>query len=490
MINTKIIATIGPASFELETLKKMIKSGMNVARLNFSHGEHDSHLEFLQNIRKASSDTKTPVAIIADLCGPRIRLKNLPEDGVFVKKGHTVIFSSLEDFGEFEKKLIIPVSYKNLHKDIKVGEKILIEDGHYAFKVIKLSDEKIYTKALLDATLRTKKGMNFPDTKLKIDTITLKDKKDLAFAVKNNIDFIAMSFVSSKKDIIDLRNILEREEKKYKDNDVFKYYKSKKHVLKKTRIIAKIERPEAVENIDEIIDCSDAIMVARGDLGIEMQVEKVPVIQKTIIEKCLNKVKPVIVATQMLNSMIDNQRPTRAEVSDVANAIIDGADAIMLSGETASGKYPVEAVQVMTRISKEIELEKMKEVKADIKDNLKKNISEAIGESAISLMKMTKAKAIVCTTVTGFTARNIARFKPGGMNIALTPFDYVQRQLALSWGVVPVLIKNLENSESLFEEAKKIIAEKNIMKKGESFVLVSSHPFGYSDSNLIKMDIF
>ncbi len=339
---TKIICTIGPASRKLATLRAMIKAGMNVARLNFSHGTYADHAKLMKNILAAAKPEGEPVALLQDLQGPKIRLGLLPDEGVVIKKGQTVVFKTDAKCFVDGKTPTFPVTFANLHKDVKPGHRVLIDDGLLEVAVNEIRDREIQAQVVNGGKLTSHKGMNFPDSTLHVSPITEKDRKDLAFGVKQGVDWIALSFVTSAKDIKHLRSLIQQTgrtkgAKAAKGNMV-------------PRIIAKIEKHEAVKNFDEILAAADGIMVARGDLGIEIPAEDVPIRQKEIIEKCRLAGKPVVVATQMLDSMTRNPRPTRAEVSDVANAVCDHADAVMLSGESATGSYPVETVQMMGKI--------------------------------------------------------------------------------------------------------------------------------------------
>jgi len=338
MKRTKIVCTIGPASDRKAILKRMINSGMNVARLNFSHNVLSYHAKLIKTLRALAKETKNPIAIIQDLQGPRIRLGDLPAKGLVVKKGQEVVLTTSKSH---QNK--IPVTYEKMHLDIEPKDRILIADGLMELVAEKIAGRDILCRVVIGGTLFSHKGINLPDTNVSVPSLTDKDKTDLLFGVKQNVDFVAMSFVRTAKDVYDLKYLIQ------------KYAKKLKLKTAPIRVVVKIERKEAIENIDEIIEATDAVMVARGDLGIELPAEDVPLMQKMIIDKCLQAAKPVIVATQMLDSMIHSPRPTRAEVSDVANAVIDHTDAVMLSGETASGDFPVETVDTMRKIIEKAE---------------------------------------------------------------------------------------------------------------------------------------
>ncbi len=338
---TKIVCTIGPASAIPTKLLQMIKSGMNVARLNMSHGTYASHRSMIKMISVAAKKAGEPVALLADIQGPKIRLGILPEAGVDLKNGSVVIFTTASDT---YRDGILPVTYKNMHRDVKVGDRVMIDDGILEVKVTKVNGKEVSAKVVNGGKVTSHKGMNFPDTTLKVSPITDKDKKDVAFAVKQRVQWIAMSFVTRPEDVRTMRKLIRSV--------------SVGRVIDSPLLIVKIEKHEALKRFDEILKVADAIMVARGDLGVETPAEDVPLRQKEMIAKCRAAGKPVVVATQMLDSMIRNPRPTRAEVSDVANAVIDGAQAVMLSGETATGKYPVEAVAMMQKIILDTEASK------------------------------------------------------------------------------------------------------------------------------------
>ncbi len=498
MKHTKIVATIGPASEKKTMIIKMMKAGMNVARLNFSHGTYRQHSGFIRTLRLSAKEMKTRVAIIQDLQGPRIRIGEAGKNGIKIKSGETVILASdllLKKIGKVKDK-VIPIQYHNLYKDIKVGDRILIDDANIQLIAEKIKDKLIYAKVEVEGIIKTHKGMNFPDSKISCPPVTEKDLADADFGVSKNVDFMALSFVKSADDVIKFRKYVYQLERKYGHKFVGRR-RLKEEDFKKdiegthTGIIVKVERREAVEDIDRIIEAADGIMVARGDLGIEIPFEELPLIQKMIIEKCRKAGKPVIVATQMLDSMIRNPIPTRAEVSDVANAILDGTDAIMLSGESASGKYPLKAVQTMTKIAKETE-EKLI-VDQELKENDFKNpqsVTQAIGFVAQDIAEeVNGSKLIVCATISGFTARNICRFRTRLPIIAITPSNKTANQLVLSWGVTPIYSAFVPAFNQLLEKIKKIILAHKLANKNSVIVVVAGHPFGYKgQSNLIKIE--
>jgi len=499
MKRTKIVATIGPSSESQSMMEKLISSGMNVGRLNFSHGTYANHQILINNLREAAQKTKTTIAIMQDLQGPRIRVGEVAATGIEVKKGGVVTLVP-ENYSVPLKTvgLYIPIQYPTLYQEVKVGHAILIDDATIELEVTKIKNKAIYCKVITSGVIKTHKGMNFPKTNIKCPAITSKDWQDLDFGVKNGLDFVALSFVKDASDIIKLRRKIFLLEKKYHNNKVVSKYSLEKPQAKgkiggvHMRIIAKIERREAVRNIDEILEAADGIMVARGDLGIEMPFENLPLIQKRIIDKCRKAGKQVIVATQMLDSMIRNPLPTRAEVSDVANAILDGTDAIMLSGETAGGLYPLKAVQAMTKIAREVESRLMDE--QEIKEGEFKNlnsITQIMSFMAQDLAEdVAHAKLIVCATTSGFTARNISRFRSRVPIIAVAPAPMTVNQMSLSWGVIAYYIPFTSSFDVLSKKIKQTLLKNKLAKPQDIIVLVAGHPFGFKgQTNLIKVEV-
>lgn len=461
MKRTKIVCTIGPASNNVEILKKMIKSGMNVARLNFSHGTYESHTQLINNVRQAALESEKVIMMFQDLQGPRIRLSALPKEGIEITKGQKVTFSTSKKVPAGK----IGVTYAKLSKEIKAGHRILIADGVFEFMVNSVKGDDINCTAMTDAKLTSNKGMNFPDTSLSIPSVSAKDIADLDFGIKMGVDCVAISFVRTAKDVTDLRRRIEKLDLKYN-----------KGQLVMPKIISKIEMPDAIKNFDEILEASDAIMVARGDLGIEMPAEEVPILQKQIIRKCNEVAKPVIVATQMLESMIINPRPTRAEVSDVANAVIDHTDAVMLSGETAGGKFPVEAVSIMAKT-----IQNTEDSHYDDSDNTQcyhpeVNVTESLAEAAVALAHDIEAKAMIVLSMTGSTARFVSKFRPDLPIIVTTSSSRVSRQLTLSWGVDTIHTKRGSSDEHLIKEALEYAKKQGYLKKGDRAVLIKGHP--------------
>ncbi|MCX6739691.1 MAG: pyruvate kinase [Candidatus Parcubacteria bacterium] len=477
MKRTKIVCTIGPSSANEKTLTKMIHSGMNVARLNFSHGTYAEHRQVINLIRKLSTRFDQPITILQDLQGPRIRLGILPARGINLKLKDKVILLTAAKAKYSLKPIKLPVSYGNLHKDIKLGEKILISDGLIKLKVVRVRGREIECRVIDGGIVFSNKGMNFPETKLDIPAITSKDKNDLEFGIRVGVDMVAISFVRTAKDVLDLKKLIKKLEIKYQGKKALP-----------TQIIVKVEKREAVKNFNKILEVTDGIMVARGDLGIEMPAEDVPLVQKMMIEKCLLKIKPVIVATQMLDSMIRNPRPTRAEVSDVANAVIDHTDAVMLSGETAEGKYPVEAVKTMAQICERTEYSKYNDLDFRKIFKEKLHIDDAVSSSANLLAKDLKVKAILVASITGYTGRIVSRYRPELPIFVTTNNEKVRRQLNLSWGVIPFVLPKCQTIESLVKQALVHIKTKNHVKTGDKVIIMAGFPLGKSGNvNWIKI---
>ncbi len=461
---TKIVATIGPATDNKETMEKMVKAGMNVVRLNFSHGDFAEHLNRVKLARSVSKKVGRPIGILQDLSGPKIRTGDFKDGIVALKKGQSFVITARKCAGDAGK---VSVNYKNLPFEVKKGDIIMLNDGKNKLVVEKVSGSDIHCKVLVGGRIRGRRGVNIPGVYLNISALTAKDKRDIKFGIENDVDFMAISFVRTAKDILSLRSILKKA-----GADI--------------HIIAKIETREAVDNIDEIIEAADGIMVARGDLAIEVSAERVPILQKMIIKKCNIVGKPVIIATQMLESMINNPVPTRAEVSDVANAVLDGADAVMLSEETTLGNHSVKAVELMNRVAR------YAEENFDYGGAMRREISPAesvadsMSYSAANICRSVDAKAIIALTESGFTARMISRYKPKRSILALTPNRKTFGRLSLSFGCYPRLIKNFENLEEVVETAKKMAVEHKMAKRGDKIVIAAGIPFGVSGTtNLV-----
>lgn len=456
MKRTKIVCTIGPSSRNPKVLASLVRAGMNVARLNFSHGTAAEHTRLVGTIRRVSKTLKTPVAILQDLQGPKIRVGDLPKDGLVLKTGEDVIFTS-GNAGRGK----IPVQYARLAKDVSVGDRILLDDGLLEVRVEQKTGRDVRCRVVTGGRLTSHKGMNFPQTKLSVPGLTPKDKKDVALGVKLGVDFVALSFVRSAKDVESLRTVIAAEERK-----------QRRRQDAPIMIISKIEKHEALTHFDAILAASDAIMVARGDLGVETPAEDVPLHQKKLITAALEAGKPVIVATQMLDSMIRNPRPTRAEVSDVANAIIDHTDAVMLSGETANGAYPVEAVQIMARTAEETEKSFYDDLRIPVEDVKPAEPRMAFSQSAAVLARITPAAAIISVSVSGRMGRRLSRFRPEVPLLVATFDPRVERQLSLSWGVAPVLLKPTRDPEKAKKAMLKEAQKRKFLKRGSDYLCV------------------
>lgn len=468
MRKTKIICTIGPASETKETLLAMCKAGMNVARLNFSHGTHEEHLKKINTLKQVRTELKIPLAIMLDTKGPEFRIGTFKNHKITVEEGQTFTFTTQEIEGDETK---VSVSYKGFAKDLQKGDKILVNNGLVIFEVSDVKDSDVITIVKTGGPLSDKKSMNFPGKVLNNDFLSEQDKADLLFGIEQDVDFVAASFVSSKKDALEMRNFLNANGGKDID------------------IIAKIENQSGVENIEEICSVVDGIMVARGDLGVEIPFMEVPVVQKEIEQKCRMLGKRVIIATEMLESMITNIRPTRAEISDVANAVYDGASAIMLSGESAAGKYPVEAVKTMSQVAEYTE--NHIDYKKRFRDTefINRNILDAISHSTCQMAIDVGAKCIVVNTLSGLTARMVSRFRAPVQIIGSTTSEKVFRKLALSWGVIPILCEEYDSLEVLFFYAIQRVVKMLNLKLGDNVVLTGGQIGAKSgNTNMIKVE--
>lgn len=469
MKKTKIVATIGPASESEEMLKTLFEEGVDVCRLNFSHGTHEEHKTKIERIKKVREELNLPIAIMMDTKGPEIRL------GVFedmkeieLNNGDEFILTTREIEGN---QKIASVSYKELPREISKGSRVLIDDGLVGLIVENIEGTEVYCIVENGGKISSRKGVNIPGIHLKLPALTEKDREDIVFGIENDIDFIAASFIRKKEDVLEIRKVLE-------NNDNYNI-----------RIISKIESGQGLENIDEILEVSDGIMVARGDLGVEIETEEVPLAQKEMIKKCNLAGKAVITATQMLDSMMRNPRPTRAEANDVANSVIDGTSAVMLSGETASGKYPLLAVRTMRKIVE------VTENSIDYKELLRKKIQElsstvtnAIGKSTCTIAEDLNAKAIITATTSGNTTRAISKFRPKSEIIAATPNERVRRQLSLEWGVISVLVPDARDTDDVVNVAIARSFEEKLIEPGDTVVITAGVPVGLSGStNLIKV---
>lgn len=472
MRRTKIVCTIGPASESVEKLVQLIESGMNVARLNFSHGDHEEHAARIKNIREAEKVTGKNIAILLDTKGPEIRTHNMKDGAIELVEGTTVIVSMEEVLGTAEK---FSITYEGLIEDVHVGSKILLDDGLIGLEVEDIHKDKgeIVTKVLNKGVLKNKKGVNVPGVSVNLPGITEKDASDIVFGIEQGIDFIAASFVRRPSDVLEIRELLE------------------KHNATDIHIIPKIENQEGVDNIDDILEISDGLMVARGDLGVEIPAEEVPLVQKMLIKKCNKYAKPVITATQMLDSMQRNPRPTRAEASDVANAIFDGTDAIMLSGETAAGDYPVEAVQTMHNIALRAESAlNHKEILAMRSKETEHNITDAICQSVAHTVINLDINAIITPTESGHTAQMVSKYRPKAPIVAVTSHDRVLRQLLLVWGVYPQHGQNVDSTDEMLDLAINESLTSGVVKHGDNVVVTAGVPVGAAGTtNMMKIHV-
>lgn len=468
MRKTKIVCTIGPSSESLENTKKLILAGMNVARLNFSHGDFEEHGNRIKNIRQAAKELNKTVAILLDTKGPEIRTGKLAVEPIELVQDEYITLTTEEILGDKDR---ISITYKDLPNDVEVGSTILIDDGLIGLTVVGIEGTEIKCRIVNGGTIKSKKGVNVPGVAISLPGITEKDANDIVFGIEQDIDFIAASFVRKASDVQEIRDLLA------------------KHNAGHIKIISKIENQQGVDNLDEILEASDGLMVARGDLGVEIPAEEVPLVQKRMIEKCNLAGKPVITATQMLDSMQRNPRPTRAEASDVANAIFDGTDAIMLSGETAAGKYPVESVLTMSRIAEKAESAlNYREIFLKQRIAQETTVTEAISQSvAISALDL-NAKAIISSTESGLTARVVSKYRPQAPIIAVTTKERTLRQLALTWGVTPIQGKTASSTDEMFEYSLKGGLESGLVKPGDLVVITAGVPLGQSGStNLVKV---
>lgn len=470
MKKTKIICTLGPASDTEKVISELIDAGMNVARLNFSHGTHEEHAAKIATIKKVREQKKVPLPIMLDTKGPEFRIKTFKDGKIKLKEGDTFTFTTEDIIGDKTK---VAVSFSGICEQMFPGDKILLNNGLMIFEVIKVEKPNVICKTIVGGELSNRKSMFFPDKVLDMEYLSEQDKADIKFGVEQGVDFIACSFVSKAQDLIDVRN----------------YLKECGSPEGEIELIAKIESRAGVNNLETIVEASDGIMVARGDLGVEVPFEELPNIQKTIIKSCRIHGKRSITATEMLESMIKQPRPTRAEISDVANAVYDGSSAIMLSGETAAGAYPVEAVKAMSRIA--AQAEENTNYIAYIKESEYRidNLSEALAHSACTLAHDIEANVIVVCTRTGGTAKTVSRFRPLIDVIGMTTDERAYRKLALSWGVIPVMSEEFYSVDVLFHYAKRAAIATGLVKKGDKIVLTGGTPNGKSgNSNLINVE--
>ncbi len=465
---TKIVATVGPASSAKEILRALIKEGVDVFRLNFSHGTHDDHLKVINNVRELNKELGTNIALLQDLQGPKIRVNDV-QPGVELKQGQELIITTRQLLGNNE---IVSTSYENLPRDVKVGDMILIDDGKIELKVKEARDIDVVCSVIYGGPLKPRKGINLPQSKVSAPSLTEKDLIDLEFGLKHQVNWVALSFVRKATDIISLRALIDKSGSP-------------------TRIIAKIEKPEALENIDAIIAATDAVMVARGDLGVEVWMEEVPMIQKMLVEKCNKAAKPVIVATQMMESMIENPRPTRAETNDVANAVMDGADALMLSAETASGKYPLEVIRSMMRTISSVE--KQGDIYYHFHEpdpNSPNFFNDSLILTACKLAKDVNAKAIVGMTLVGYSAYKASSHRPNANIFAFTSKKEILNTMNLVWATRAYHYDKAASTDETIADVEAILKRDGHVKSGDTFVVLASMPIKERGrTNTIKVNV-
>lgn len=465
---TKIVATLGPATSSRETIKQLILEGVNVCRINFSHAVHKDLVETIKTIRELDHELNTHTGILGDLQGPKIRIGNLYSEPLILDKGQQIVFTTKPYLGDINK---VHINYDAFPADVAVGDKVLVDDGKLVFKVIETNqkDEAIL-ESVYGGPLHSRKGVNLPDTKISMPSLTEKDLEDLEFALEQNIHWIGLSFVREAKDILELRQIIEE---KGKDS----------------RIIAKIEKPEAIKNLDDIIEVTDAVMVARGDLGVEVPLEEVPLLQKEIVLKCQKMAKPVIIATQMMESMIDNITPSRAEVNDVANAVMDGADAVMLSGETSVGEHPIEVIKVMSRIIKQTEtFEGIYNADFQPLINTKRFISDNVCFGALDLAEKVSAKAIVTMTFSGYTALKVSSFRPKAGVYVFTGNRRLLKMMSLVWGTRTFFYDRFVSTDETIEDIKAQLRNTGQLEEDDLVINIASMPIKSKGmSNMIRL---
>lgn len=464
-LKTKIVATIGPASSNETTLQRMIKHGMSVARLNFSHGSYDDHLKNIKSIRNLSKTLNIPVAILQDLCGPKIRLSRM-DNPVELKKGKTITLAA-----DASLKADLYTDFKELPQLVEPNDTVLIDDGYIELKVLSVDSRSITCRVTVPGLAKSRKGINLPDTSVSIPVFTTKDKEDLAFGLAQGIDMVAVSFVESAENIIPIREMMET-------------YAHERDIP----VIAKIERPAALKNIEKILEAFDGIMIARGDLGVEIPPEEVPVIQKKLINMANDRNKLVITATQMLESMISNPRPTRAEASDVSNAILDGTDAVMLSGETAAGKYPVESVEMMKRIALTTENSLLYNYVIEREKDFF-SYTEAIVKSASEMADDLKAKAILVFTRSGNTALLLSQYRPRCPILAFTPHEDAVMKMAAYWGVSPHFIEFVEHTDEMILRGEEHVRKEGMVKPGDLVITVAGVTRMKGATNMLRVSV-
>ena len=468
MRKTKIVCTLGPKSNSKDKIYELVKAGMDVARLNFSHGEYKEYQQIMENIREIEDETGKTIGIMLDTKGPEIRTGKVKNDEVVLKSGDEIILTTTEIQGNSSR---VSVSYDKLPQDIEPDSQILVDDGLIELKVLDIENNEIKCKIINGGKLGSKKGINIPEVSLTLPALTEVDKKDIRFGIEMDINFIAASFMRKAKDVVEIRELLKKEN------------------AENIYIISKIENQKGVDNIDEILDVSDGIMIARGDLGVEIPPEQVPVIQKKLIRKCNQTAKPVITATQMLNSMINNPRPTRAEASDVANAIFDGTDAIMLSAETAIGNYAVDSVRTMDTIAREIETSESYQGICTVNKNpASTTVTEAISFASCKTAMDLGAQCIITSTNSGLTARMVSKNRPLPPIIAVTPNKFVKHFLTLAWGVYPLQVVESKTTDEMIDNAIAVVKEHDLVEEGDLVTITAGVPVGVSGTtNLIEV---
>ena len=468
---TKIVCTMGPASLKESVIEEMLKNGMNIARFNFSHGTHEYHKEGIELFRKVRDRLKMPAAVLLDTKGPEIRIGTFENKKITLHTGDIFTLTSTDVAGSAER---VSITYKELPREISIGTKILIDDGRLELRATDVTDTDIVCRVIIGGELSERKGVNIPNVHLNMPYISEQDEKDLRFGIEMDVDFVAASFVRSKNDVIELRKLLNY----YGGHDI--------------KIIAKIENNEGVENFEEILANSDGIMIARGDMGVEIEFEKLPGIQKKFIRKCYSTGKMVITATQMLETMIHSVTPTRAEITDVANAVFDGTSAVMLSGETAMGDHPAHVVSVMAKITERAEQDalEMKIYQGISHDADFSDMTNAICDAACTTARDIRARAIIAVTKSGTTARRVSKFRPSEPIVAATPDIKTYHQLSLSWGVYPVLALNQDDTDRLFLHAIDCARQLDIVSKGDKVVITAGVPLKLSGTtNLLKVQV-
>ncbi|MDD3863612.1 MAG: pyruvate kinase [Eubacteriales bacterium] len=466
MRKTKIVCTIGPACSQEETLRAMCLAGMNVARLNFSHGTHEEHQIKIDRLKKIREELNLPVAILLDTKGPEYRIRTFRDGKIFLQEGDLFTFDTRDVPGDQQR---VSVNYQGLTQDLSPGDQILLNDGMLIFEVISLTENEVLCKTLVGGELSDRKSMNFPGKVLKLTYLSEQDKEDLLFGIRNDVDFVACSFVSTLQDILDVRQFLNA------------------NGGENIELIAKIENRSGVDNVMDIATECSGIMIGRGDMGVEIPFEQLPAIQKHLINACRVIGKRVITATEMLESMIYNPRPTRAEISDVANAVYDGTSAIMLSGETAVGKYPVLTLQTMARIAEETEKNIHYEKRFRNMEFTIRDMTDAVSHAACSLAMDIDAKVIVSCTISGITARMISRFRPPIDIMALTPYESTRRKLALSWGVNPLIALEMSGTDQLMDMAQRVATEQCGLESGDRIVITGGMTNAVSgNTNVLK----